>query len=174
MYVRPISLFDRSQTRTAWCLLGAVWAAGCCHSVIPDVEKYFDRTTSTSALLGFVYAVETGNWDYAFASLDSSSRKAIETPDRLDWAVYLGRDPDFDLPLRDVIVESIRWRSPPMPYDGRADVHIAEVVYVDPETDEELIFLDIYLVMEEGAWRVDLMTTIQRNYGDILQSSQQG
>ncbi|MEM7236000.1 MAG: hypothetical protein AAF517_27790, partial [Planctomycetota bacterium] len=114
--------------KVAFLLFGTLGLLPSCRCVqIPDVSKYFDRETPTSALLGFVYAIETKNWDYAFDSLDDASREAVETSFRLHMAVILTDDPDSGRPVEEVMVEAVRWRHDAYPHPSARGVFLIDV-----------------------------------------------
>ena len=170
----------------AACAIGA----GCC--TVPETGKYFDRRTPMSALLGFAYAIEVGDWGWAFETLDRRSREEVGSPFRLRMAAVLEEEPEIGVSVRELITEAIRYRLPPefppVPDPGTA---LIEIIYAEPGCDratdgngandaatgDELppaaprpedvrIFLGVLMVREEGEWRVDLVRTLQRNYSD--------
>ncbi|MBN1441445.1 MAG: hypothetical protein JXA90_02000 [Planctomycetes bacterium] len=144
-------------------------AAGCC-SAPPAVEKYFDRRSPTSALLGLAYSVEIGNWEYAYDSLTLETRSQIKSPLDLEIYTIWAEDPDFGIAVRDVLTTAIAVRFPPVPVAGRADVVAIRVWYPDDEAPElPKIELSVFLQIEEGEWRVDLIRTFVVNYPEQVQ-----
>lgn len=150
-------------------LLGHLMLCGCFCSP-PAVDKYFDRRTPTSALLGLAYSVEIGNWDYAYQSLNLETRAQIESPLALEIYSLWAEDPDFGINVRDLITEAIAVRFPPEAYGGRVDVVVIRIWYPDEETPElPKVELSVFLQIEEGEWRVDLLRTLAHTYPDQLQ-----
>jgi hypothetical protein len=147
-------------------LAGAMLAAGC--RTVPDVAKYFDRDTPMSALLGFVYAIETRNWAYAYESLTRATQEKI-TPGQLHLAVLLAKDPTFEIPIRRIITEAIRLRDPPeFPAPEFATI---EVWYVGRAARGILTRMKIVVWLRREAtsegdrrWRIDLLTTLSELY----------
>ena len=134
---------------------------GCCAGAAPRPEKYFDRQNPEPALLGFAYSVETGYWEYAFWSLDLKSREAIESPTILKAVVILHKDPDFDIPVRRIITESISHRKKPQKIsDRRWDIDLA---FFDDESPESLRFVfTVPVVREDDQWVVALLPVLAR------------
>ena len=145
----------------------AVLVAGCC-TTAPSVEKYFDRRTPLSAFLGFAYAIETGSWTYALESLDDASREEIGSTTRLWAATKVLKDPDFGIPIGQIITQAVWHREDPEPWRGRADLRTITVHYTDdPHGDfDPKISLIIVMILQEGEWKVDLLNTIALNYPD--------
>ena len=108
--------------------LVAVFVAGVtlssclCPPRAPRVDRYFHRSTPMSALLGFAYAIDANDWNYAFESLDAQAREAVETPFRLRIAVGFEDDPDTGLSVRETIIRSDRVPCEPKPSATRAMV----------------------------------------------------
>ena len=121
--------------------------------------------------------VEVGNWEYAFESLNSSSRERIESAFRLRWGVTLSDDPDFGIPARELLVESIRYRKL-VAQDDAAGVAKVLLTYIGPDaTGSEVVsqipvFLDREPVPaadpdqpERREWFVDLVGSLQQLFG---------
>ena len=85
----------------------ALVVASCC-TTLPRASKFFSRDTCKESLRGFVYAVDVGEWDYAFESLTLGSREEIGSPLRFQIAVNYLKDPIFkDISLYKLISESV-------------------------------------------------------------------
>lgn len=140
---------------------------GCCSC--PDAFRYFPRHTPFNALSGFVYGVETGQWDFVWDSLSAEDRKrditALGVEIGLDY--WILRDPRYGIPLKTIILDS-RW------YPERVAVREQEarvqVLYEGITEDGIDIYLpiDIYLVREsiddsDELWRINFTRTIQQN-----------
>ncbi len=154
------------------CLV-ALHVSGCCafSASRPDVGKYFNRRTAESALLGFVYSIEVGEWEYAFASLDSESQRLAVSPTRLLLAAHLEEDPDFKVSVRDVLTGSIRFRS--VPDSAGPGVQRIELNYTDTPAVEDPIFLISFtaiLIREGTEWRVDGFGTLGSNWPELFQA----
>lgn len=129
-----------------------------------------------SAVLGLVYSVETGNWDYAFESLNASSQEHAESPLRLWVAVDLlnRKDPDFGIPIREIIVEAIRRRRLEFQDDER-DVAKVNLLYIGRDQDGVLSSIKIPVYVERESvsaadpgtkeWRVDIVSSLTQLYG---------
>jgi hypothetical protein len=89
--------------RRAWLGFVCLAAGGCCTEV-PRAEKFFDRSESpVQTLRGFVYAVDTSQWEYAFQCLSSTSKAEI-TPFKLEAAIRWAKDPVYhEVWVRDLI-----------------------------------------------------------------------
>src|SRR5688572_5553137 len=97
----------------------ALLAAGCCGLPPPHPGKFFDRRESpVETLKGFVYSVDTHQWDYAHECLAESARKEIG-PIKLEVGLRFLKDPVFhQISMFDIISDSVRHRGPPR-YDNR-------------------------------------------------------
>lgn len=165
-------LLDRSHVfRLAGSVALAV-LAGCASGSPPPVELLFDRDDPESALLGCVYAMETGDWEWAFETLDQESREAIGSPFWFKWGTMLEDVPDIGRPIYDVVVEAIRFRvrTVAMGENRRA----IEVFYMEPDPVSGEYFprltVEVILVFQEGGWRLDLLRTASLNFGDLLEA----
>src|SRR5690606_36238035 len=131
----------------------SILAAGCGTSP-PPADLVFARDDPERAFRGFVYAMETGDWDWAFETLDRESRKGFSWPFWVKWGVLIEKVPEIDRPIYDVIVESVRYIVQTI-RDPRAPNQAAiEIVYMekDAETGEYLprATVLLFLLREEG------------------------
>ena len=63
-------------------LLAAVMLCGCNGAPKRDreiLQKYFPDDSPDSALVGFIFAVETSSWDSAYSRLSTGSREKINS-----------------------------------------------------------------------------------------------
>ena len=163
-------------------LLGIL--SGCCvGGDIPDVRKYFDRRSPMSAVLGLAYSVEVADWDYAFASLSRESQEQARSPSWLMLGVLLHEDPDFGIPVYEIITEAIRRRKLIF-QDLRARRAQVDLRYLgkDSSGTPTGIDLPIHVILERPdppadapparraprpEWRVDLIRTLTEVYGSV-------
>ena len=81
--------------------------AGC--STCPKASRYFDRLTPYDTVNGFVYAVETGQWEFVYDCISSEDRE--HDISELEIQVYISyfKDP-FGIPIKDIILNAERDR----------------------------------------------------------------
>jgi len=139
-----------------WLCLG-----GCCSPPAPPAEKFFDRTTPTGTLKGFVYAVDTHQWDYAYESLSSASREEVGRITFQVAILYLNDPVVGEVPLYDLISSSLRKRGAEE-YAG--DVARMRVITKARNENGSLVLfpVDLYFCREEKEWRFDLMRSLGR------------
>jgi len=144
-------------------------SAGC--ASCPKAEKVFDRADPHNALAAFAYAVETGEYRYAYDTLTPKSRDLI-TFSKFRFALRWGLSaelPDVgEVSIRELIVESKRTRS--MSFDERNPRSVVLKVKIVRGTEE--INAPIYLEREPEAeaeaaeripiWRIDLKQTFEQ------------
>ncbi len=65
---------------------------------MPRAENYFHREEPLAALKGFAYAVEADQWDYAYQSLNESTREEIG-PWKFRVAIEFLNDPIGDVSI---------------------------------------------------------------------------
>jgi len=127
---------------------------------------YFDPVRPEWALVGFVYALETESWDYAYRSLSARSREKFSQLELRVGLAFL-EDPRTGIPLIDIIRGSMQERTIDdyasdaeqvvvwCLWEGEKDTYDTEVILVR-ETDEETGSLH---------WKVDLAATFERLTG---------
>lgn len=135
--------------------------AGCC-ALVPDAEKYFDRWLSPEETLkGFVYAVETEQWDFAYECLSAATQKEVGRF-KFQAVIRWASDPALhDVPVYAVISESVRARTRPVIEGRRAWIRVAPIVK-NRAGDLGLRPLQLYFSFDEerGEWLFDLLETI--------------
>jgi hypothetical protein len=151
----------------ARCLAGAslALAASACCVTPPPADQFFDRSENPlETLRGFVYAVVTRQWDYAYGSLTHSSREKIGSQLRFEIAIKYLDDPVLKVPIFDLISSSVRhhggWQT-----DGDRDGAHGWMRVLPRVRDEKgtLTFreIDLAFLKEEGEWRLDLIGSIE-------------
>ncbi len=105
---------------------------GCCSA--PLAEKYFTRSTPLSTVKMFQYAVETKQYDSAFACLNPAKIKEY-SPTQFRWFVRLGRIEEWDgLRVRKLIADSERLGEQVLA--GEANVVRVVLLYEENEDSE--------------------------------------
>jgi len=159
--------WGRRGSATSTVLLLAVLAAGCAHCPVP--ERIFDRADPHNALTAFAYAVETGDYRFAYDTLTPKSRELI-TFSKFRFALRWGLSaPELgNVSIRKLIVDSKRKRS-----QYRKDPrHVGvEVEYLEgTEVIKALIWLEREPEAEAETleripiWRLDLKETFEQNW----------
>lgn len=81
--------------------------ASCCSPPPPPAEKFFDHSSALETLKGFVYAVDTHQWDYAYDCLNAASRAEIGRF-KFEAALRWSNDPYYhEVPVADIISSSV-------------------------------------------------------------------
>jgi hypothetical protein len=146
----------------------AACLGGCC--VAPPLPaKFFDRAHPEHTLNGFVYAVDTHQWDYAYASLAASSQKEWGFLKFKSILLFVD-DPVFDQPIFDIISNTV-------PGYGEAEFlggNTATVVVVSTVRDDGQRFdFGAALFFEKdksGDWRFDIIKSITCLQQQMLQA----
>ncbi len=141
-------------------LLGVAILAGsgCCGMPAPAPEKYFHRGTPDETLRGFVYAVDTHHWEYAWGCLTGPSRDEIGSQLRFQVAIRYLDEPSSGVPLYELVTSALRLR-------GRAayspDRTLASIrVYARGKNSEgTIVFKKVDLTFERAGeeWLLDLL-----------------
>ena len=160
------------RSRVNLCLV--VCLGGCC--VAPPLpEKFFNREHPEHTLNGFVYAVDTHQWDYAYASLSESSQEEIS---RFKFAVAIRvlKDPVFHQPIFDIISNAV-------PDYGQAEFNagslaastLARIVVVSTVRDDgKRIDFQAWLFFEKdegGEWRFDFLESADNIQRQVQQAN---
>jgi hypothetical protein len=137
----------------------ALLCGGCC-TLVPPAAKYFQRTAEdpTETLRGFVYAVETKQWDYAYECLCESSRQEIGRW-KFEVAIRAGSDPLLhEAALFDIIAQSVPHHSAPRISPERTHAWITVLPDVKGDDGKPIFFkLDLSFRREAGEWRLDFV-----------------
>ena len=138
----------------------ALLITSCC-TTPPKAAKFFSRETCRDSLRGFVYAVDVGEWDYAFESLTEGSREEIGSPLRFQVAVTYLKDPIFkDISLYKLISECVPNHGEEDCKGGRGSIMVTP--YVKDEEGRITFFKVPLLFLEENAeWRLDLLGSLE-------------
>jgi hypothetical protein len=147
-------------------------ASGCCSA--PLAERYFDRQEAFDSLQGFAYAVDAGQYRFAYESLTPESQKQISFSRfklALRWNVNV---PEVKVPIRDLVLKSERQRfrkieddSRHVRYEVQLDLpgEVSRAVHIFLEKETEAAAKEAG--HEEPLWLIDLSMT-----GQMLQASQ--
>ena len=138
----------------------ALVVASCC-TTPPKASKFFSRSTCKEALRGFVYAVDVGEWDYAFESLASASREEIGSPLRFQIAVNYLKDPIFkDISLYKLISESVPNEGEECRLGDRGTIIVTP--FVKDENGRITFFkVPLLFLLEDEEWRLDLLGSLE-------------
>ena len=158
--------FPRGKPRwgaRAFCSLGCfLWIAGvssCCLTP-PPAEKFFERDDPTSTLKGFVYAVDTHQWDFAYQSLTEASRKEIG-PLKFEVAIRFLKDPILrEVSIFDIISNALERRTKPQISGDRAEIKVIPKVR---GANNKPVYYDATLsfLKEDGEWRLDFLESLR-------------
>ena len=145
---------------------------GCCGPGAPPAEKFFDRFTVENTLKGFVYAVDTYQWDYAYESLSSGSREAYSQL-KLEVAVRFLSAPG-GVPLFDLISNALERRAA-----AEESGDLARVLVITKARDENgtLVHYEVYLYFVREAvgtrweWKFDFQATANGLPSGLVEAS---
>jgi hypothetical protein len=153
--------------------LALVLGAGGCCTHVPRVTSYFDRGDPLTAVNGFVYAVEVGDWEFAYQSITEESKKLI-TATKFKWALRFNVEvPEIKAGIRDLITHADRKR-----FRLKRSSRDAEWVVPYRHPGGDILRLKIFIVKEtmdqaraagrdEEIWLIDFDATL-RNLGASL------
>jgi hypothetical protein len=134
--------------------------AGCAIPA-PLAEKFFDMSSPENTLKGFVYAVDTHQWEYAHRSLTAETQKEV-SQFKLQAAVLFATVPKVNAPLFDLISNALYGRFPAEPVANRDDIQ--KVIVQTKARDEEgrVVYVEVALwfVLEDREWRFDLLGSL--------------
>jgi len=141
---------------------GAVMLGSCC-VIPPHPGRYFDRWQSPEQTLkGFVYAIETGYWDYAYECLTAETRNEIGRF-KFEAVIRWASDPAFhEVPIYEVIKASILVRSRPVIEGRQAWIKVAPTV--TSSDGVRIVFpAKLYFSFDAGSeeWLFDFLGTLQ-------------
>lgn len=141
--------------------LALSWAS-CCSPPAPPAEKYFDRKTPDDTLRGFVYAVETHQWGYAWDALAPSSQKEIGSPLRFEAAIRFLQEPQSRVAIYDLVTSALRLRSRRVLYSPERDRAAIDVVARGRDPNGTVVFLPFRAILERARdeWRLDLLRSL--------------
>ena len=158
-------------------LLAAVMLCGCNGAPKRDQEllqKYFPDDSPDSALVGFIFAVETSSWDSAYSRLSTSSREKINSFE-FKYGLPLVKDPRTGIPVIEIITGAITDRAllPQIPGQSK-NISRVQVNYYGKDSAGRLAayLVVVYLIderkpgAEEAAWKIDLLRTAEKLSGN--------
>jgi hypothetical protein len=134
--------------------------AGCCGVPPPPAEKFFNRTTPLETLRGFVYAVDSRQWGYAYDSLSGSSREEVGYLKFQAAILYLDDPLEGQVALFDLISNSIYRKTAARPVGP----DLAAITVVTHARDDrgKLVHFEAQLLFqyEDGEWHFDLLRSL--------------
>ena len=158
-------------------LLAAVILCGCNAAPKRDPEllqKYFPDDSPDSALVGFIFAVETSSWDSAYSRLSTSSREKI-SPFEFKYGLPLVKDPRTGIPVIEIITGAITDRPvlPRIPGQSKS-ISRVQVKYYGKDSAGRLAAYLVVIYLnderepgaEEAAWKIDLIRTAEKLSGN--------
>ena len=164
---RPAEPGRLAARAVSWALLLApVWiGAGCCAPPSPPPEKFFDRSSVEETLKGFVYAIDTYQWEYAYQSMTSDTRAEVSQW-KFQAAIRYLEDPQTKVPLFDLISNALTLRTPPRRLAD--DVSVVEVISRGRDSNDALVLRQVFIFFrkEHGEWLLDLMRSLGVEPGD--------
>lgn len=134
--------------------------ASCCSTPVPPADRYFDRHSVSGTMRGFVYAIDTHQWAYAYESLTAGSREEVGRL-RFEVAIRFLSEPRTKVPLYDLISSALDIRGRPR-YSPLGELALVKVVARGRDDDGKLILIPVYLhfAREDGEWRLDLLRSL--------------
>ena len=158
-------------------LLAAVILCGCNGAPKRDrelLQKYFPDDSPDSALVGFIFAVETSSWDSAYSRLSTSSREKI-SPFEFKYGLPLVKDPRTGIPVIEIITGAITDRTvlPRIPGQSKS-ISRVQVNYYGKDSAGRLAAYLVVIYLnderepgaEEAAWKIDLIRTAEKLSGN--------
>ena len=162
---------------TLFVLLAAAMLCGC--NGIPKrdrelLQKYFPDDSPDSALVGFIFAVETSSWDSAYSRLSTSSREKINSFE-FKYGLPLVKDSRTGIPVIEIITGAITDRTvlPRIPGQPK-NISRVQVNYYGKDSDGRLAAYLVVIYLnderepggEEAAWKIDLLRTAEKLSGN--------
>ncbi|MCH2367251.1 MAG: hypothetical protein MK554_08570 [Planctomycetes bacterium] len=137
------------------------------------LEKYFPSQNPEQALVGFVFAIESGSWDAAYTRLSKNSREKIGSF-KFKVGLPLVKDPRTGISVLEIITGSITNRTPLPRAPGQPkNIERIQLDYYGKDSQGRLAayFIVVYLLdereqgAEEPAWKIDLLRTAEQLAG---------
>mgnify|MGYP001239442650 FL=1 len=162
---------------TLFVLLAAAILCGC--NSVPKrdrelLEKYFPDDSPDSALVGFIFAVETSSWDSAYSRLSTGSREKISSFE-FKYGLPLVKDSRTGIPVIEIITGAITDRTvlPRIPGQPK-NISRVQVNYYGKDSDGRLAAYLVVIYLnderepgaEEAAWKIDLLRTAEKLSGN--------
>lgn len=145
-------------------LAGALLAcAGCCSPPPPSAEKFFERQSPLETLRGFVYAVDTHQWDYAYNCLTPASQKEIGRL-KFEAAIRWASDPVLhEIPIYSVISASVLYRGQMEREGSRARILVSPKVRDSnnvPVAFPATLYFELDAAAADERWLFDFLGTV--------------
>ena len=143
------------------------------------LEKYFPSQNPDQALVGFVFAIESGSWDAAYARLSKNSREKIGSF-KFKVGLPLVKDPRTGISVLEIITGSITSRTPLPRAPGQPkDIERIQLDYYGKDSQgRPAAYLIVVYLMDEReqeakkpVWKIDLLRTAERLVGPQGQST---
>ncbi|MBI4582447.1 MAG: hypothetical protein HY717_00240 [Planctomycetes bacterium] len=143
--------------------------SGCCSYAHPS--KYFDRIDPLATVNGFIYAIDTGHWDFAYDCLSTSSQKAI-TRTQLKFFLKFADDPQTGNSVWNLIQQAVPFDRKMLRWQGGAPEAVLALSHEGEDAQGVPIYrqVNLYLILETREepgplWRIDLERTIREQGG---------
>jgi hypothetical protein len=159
--------------RLLWSLFLAAGLGGCC-ATLPVASKFFDHQHPEHTLNGFVYAVDTHQWGYAYECLSASSQEKIGLQ-KFKAILLWYDDPVFEQPIFDIISNAVpnygavEGNASAIETSTRAKMLVISTVRDDGERFDYQ--LTLYFVKDgNGDWRFDFIRSVDGLRQEIEQA----
>lgn len=137
----------------------------------PPPGKFFAREESPSETLkGFVYAIDTHQWDYAYESLTAASREEVG---RLRFEVVIRTasvpvphgEGEIEVPLYDLISNAVNPRRGQKGATEYGDRALKRVFTKARDSQGNILGMevDLHFLREDGEWKFDFLGTVRRS-----------
>lgn len=137
--------------------------AGCCVTP-PPAAKFFHRRSPEETLKGFVYAVDAHQWDYAHECLTEESRREVGAWKLQAALLYYNVDVPFaggsvKVPLYDLVSNSLKRLKDDAAIEMGPGAKRLEITTRARDSEGGLNYFPVtlYFLLEDGAWRLDLL-----------------
>lgn len=134
--------------------------SGCCSPPCPPPGKFFDRADPVSTLKGFVYAVDTYQWDYAYESLTRGTRDEVGAT-KFQVVIRFLEEPSSGVPLFDLISSALDLRDDPQLALGGDESRIL-VISKGRNSGGQVVYFEVFVYFrrEDDEWRLDLLRSL--------------
>lgn len=133
------------------------------------LKKYFPDRDPETSLVGFVFAIESGNWDTAYSRLSRDSKEKISSL-KFKVGLPIVKDPRTGIPVLEIITGSITNRTSLQRAPGQPkELERIQLDYYGKDSQGRLAayLITVYLRderepgAEDPAWRIDLLKTAE-------------
>ncbi len=140
--------------------------AGCCGPQAPRAEKFFNQATPLDSLRGFVYAVDTHQWDYAYHCLSAASKAEISQT-KFELAIRWTSDPYYhSVPIYDLISASVTEVVAIREESGRSVIKVTPTAR-DANGILNTFGADLIFIEDKGLWYFDFFETVSAMQGKL-------